>query len=212
MNRLIEEIPVILCKLERIFPSAFFDSMEHLPIHLPYEAKIPGPVQYRWMYPFERFLRHLKKKVTNKAKVEGSICNAYLVEEASTFCSYYFEPHVNTKLRKVPRNDDGGKVETSEGLLSIFSFPGRPYGQAKSRRLTDKEYHQAQTYVLLNCDGVQQYVKIFVEEVVENTPNITDTQVDDKLENEFANWFKIYAWDPNNNVTNQMMKDLQMGL
>ncbi|XP_039123357.1 uncharacterized protein LOC120259972 [Dioscorea cayenensis subsp. rotundata] len=48
------------------------DSMEHLPIHLPYEAKIArGQSDIDWMYPFERFLRHLKKKVTNKAKVEG---------------------------------------------------------------------------------------------------------------------------------------------
>ena len=54
MLRLEEEIPVILCKLERIFPPSFFDSMEHLPVHLAYEARIAGPVQYRWMYPFER--------------------------------------------------------------------------------------------------------------------------------------------------------------
>jgi hypothetical protein len=44
----------IICKLEMIFPPSFFDSMEHLPIYLPYEAKVGGPVQYRWMYPFER--------------------------------------------------------------------------------------------------------------------------------------------------------------
>ena len=47
-------IPVTLCKLERIFPPGFFDAMEHLPVHLTYEAKVGGPVQYRWMYPFER--------------------------------------------------------------------------------------------------------------------------------------------------------------
>jgi len=41
-------------KLEMIFPSLFFDSMEHLSIHLPYRAKVGGPFQYRWMYPFER--------------------------------------------------------------------------------------------------------------------------------------------------------------
>lgn len=29
-----KNIPLILCKMERIFPSTFFDSMEHLPIHL----------------------------------------------------------------------------------------------------------------------------------------------------------------------------------
>ena len=54
MARLEEEIPVILCKLERKFPPSFFDSMEHLPVHLPHEARLAGPVQYRWMYPFER--------------------------------------------------------------------------------------------------------------------------------------------------------------
>ena len=43
-----------ICKLEMIFPPLFFDLMEHLPIHLPYKAKVGGPVQYRWMYPFER--------------------------------------------------------------------------------------------------------------------------------------------------------------
>ncbi|CAH1441095.1 unnamed protein product [Lactuca virosa] len=79
MKRIEAEIPIILCKLKTIFVPGFFDSMEHLPIHLPYEAMIAGPVQYRWMYPFERFLHQLKKDVKNKARVEGSICNAYLV-------------------------------------------------------------------------------------------------------------------------------------
>ncbi len=54
MWRLNEEIAVVLCKLETIFPPTFFDVMEHLPVHLAYEARIAGPVQYRWMYPFER--------------------------------------------------------------------------------------------------------------------------------------------------------------
>ena len=55
MLRLESEIPIIICKLERIFPPSFFDSMEHLPTHLAYEARVAGPVQYRWMYPFERY-------------------------------------------------------------------------------------------------------------------------------------------------------------
>ena len=35
-----------VCKLKRTFPPAFFDVMEHLIVHLPYEAKVGGPVQY----------------------------------------------------------------------------------------------------------------------------------------------------------------------
>jgi len=54
IERLETNIMETICKLEMIFPPSFFDSMEHLPIHLPFEVKIGGPVQYRWMYPFER--------------------------------------------------------------------------------------------------------------------------------------------------------------
>lgn len=102
-----KDIAVTLCKLERVFPPGFFDSMEHLPIHLSYEARVGGPVEYRWMYPFERHLNHLKRKVKNKARVEGSICEAYVLEEISNFCSRYFKPHVATNRTRAPRNDDG---------------------------------------------------------------------------------------------------------
>jgi len=54
LSRMEQNISFILCKLERIFPLGFFNSMEHLPIHLAYEARLGGPIQYRWMYQFER--------------------------------------------------------------------------------------------------------------------------------------------------------------
>jgi hypothetical protein len=34
--------PVLLCKLEKIFPPDFFVSMQHLILHLPYEARMGG--------------------------------------------------------------------------------------------------------------------------------------------------------------------------
>ena len=48
------DIAVTLCKLEKIFLPSFFTMMVHLVMHLATEAKIGGPVQYRWMYPIER--------------------------------------------------------------------------------------------------------------------------------------------------------------
>ena len=35
---------ITLCKLEKIFPRALFEFMEHFPVHLAYEAKVKGPV------------------------------------------------------------------------------------------------------------------------------------------------------------------------
>ena len=49
-----DRIVLILCKLEKIFPLAFFDVMVHLAVHLPREAMLARPVHYRWMYPIER--------------------------------------------------------------------------------------------------------------------------------------------------------------
>jgi hypothetical protein len=40
MQKLEKEIPVILCKMDKKFPPRVFNPMQHLLIHLPYEAKV----------------------------------------------------------------------------------------------------------------------------------------------------------------------------
>ena len=56
LEHLQNEIIVTLCKLEKIFPPSVFDVIVHLLVHLVNEAKVTGPVQYRWMYPIERYV------------------------------------------------------------------------------------------------------------------------------------------------------------
>ena len=51
-----EEVVETLCLLERWFPPSFFDIMVHLVTHIGREARLCGPVQFRWMYPFERLV------------------------------------------------------------------------------------------------------------------------------------------------------------
>jgi hypothetical protein len=46
MEKLEKEILVSLCKVAKIFPLGFFNPMQHLLIHIPYEAKVGGPTQY----------------------------------------------------------------------------------------------------------------------------------------------------------------------
>jgi len=36
--------PVLLYKLEKIFPSGFFNPIQHMILHLPYEARMGRPV------------------------------------------------------------------------------------------------------------------------------------------------------------------------
>ncbi|KAI5343253.1 hypothetical protein L3X38_011129 [Prunus dulcis] len=85
MFQLRHDIVQVLCKFEMIFPPAFFTSMIHVMVHLPEEALLAGPVNYRWMYPIERLLGELKKSVRNRAKPEGSIIEAWVQYESLTF-------------------------------------------------------------------------------------------------------------------------------
>ncbi|KAL0387661.1 UNVERIFIED_CONTAM: hypothetical protein Sradi_2647900 [Sesamum radiatum] len=70
------------------------------------ELKLHGMKSHDCHVFMERFLCNLKKKVKNKAAIEASICEAYIVEEISTFTAHYFEPDVVCKKRRLRRNDD----------------------------------------------------------------------------------------------------------
>ena len=55
LDKLNERTKLTLCHLEMLFPPSFFTVMVHLIIYLVDEAKLGGPVHYRWMYPIERY-------------------------------------------------------------------------------------------------------------------------------------------------------------
>ena len=84
LERLEEGIVIILCKLERIFPPAFFDIMIHLVVHLPREAKLAGLISYRWMYPFERYFTYIQIYQKNK-----EIC--FMLPHDKKFYIYIFD-------------------------------------------------------------------------------------------------------------------------
>ncbi|KAM3305726.1 hypothetical protein P3S67_012593 [Capsicum chacoense] len=132
MERLQGDIPQIFCKLERIFPHGFFDSMEHLPVHLPYEAKIAGPIQYRWMYPFESkkkdkddWVAVLNIKPRNvvelpdeEIEIAAELNILFQVEEVQV---YEIDMNVATDESIHLHNANGGLIEmdevTDDGLL-----------------------------------------------------------------------------------------------
>jgi Domain of unknown function (DUF4218) len=47
-----------------------------------------------------RELWRLRKKVSNKAHPEGSMVEAYIIEEILNFCSIYFKSDVRTRLNQ----------------------------------------------------------------------------------------------------------------
>ena len=86
LTKLQNDVVQCLVGFELIFPSSFFNIMTHLLVHLVREIDILGPVFLHNMFLFERFMDVLKKGVRNRARPEGSIANAYGIEEVIGFC------------------------------------------------------------------------------------------------------------------------------
>ncbi|KAH9803018.1 hypothetical protein KPL71_001620 [Citrus sinensis] len=144
LQQLEEEVTETLCMLERFFPPSFFDIMIHLTIHLGREARLCGPVQYRWMYPIERFMKILKGYVKNRARPEGCIAERYIAEEYASVCSKYIKQAAEIGTQH-------GRNEESENDLLLG---GRPISRGKSVSLSDEMLHIAHRYILFNSSEI----------------------------------------------------------
>ncbi|KAL3654668.1 hypothetical protein CASFOL_001403 [Castilleja foliolosa] len=116
------------------------------------EALLGGPVQFRWMYPIERFLCGLKQSVRNKARPEGSVAEAYIAKECLIFCSMYLKG-IETKFNRDDRNND---IEFDDSL-SIFEQKCRPVGATTLVNLSPEDFKSITWFVLQNCDEVDPF-------------------------------------------------------
>ncbi|GJU68773.1 hypothetical protein Tco_1255032 [Tanacetum coccineum] len=111
------------------------------------------------MYPFERCMINLKKKV-------------------------------QTRLNRVPRNDDGSHVG-EKSKVNVFIHPCQPFGEATEKLLVENEYIVAERYVLLNYAEITPFVKEFDDLMIATNPCISDEELDHLLDLEFSKWVKI---------------------
>jgi hypothetical protein len=149
-----KEIPVLLCKMEKIFPPSFFNPMQYLLIHLAYEDKVGGPVQYRWMYHIERALRYLNPMVGNRARIEGCIAESFMLKEVPYFSSVYFAEEHNGNAPTMQYNVD---EEPPYINLFIFSSWGTTVGSSMSYYSASKEKKAALLYMYANIDRMDKY-------------------------------------------------------
>jgi len=155
MEKLEKEIPVLICKLEKIFPPGFFNPMQHLLIHLPYEAKVGGPVQYRWMYHIERALKYLRAMVGNKARVEGCIAEAFSLKEISYFSSVYFVDEHNVNAPTIRYNVDDNPPTSN---LKMFQWRGTTSSSSSTPYYhTQEERTSALLYMYTNMEEMEPY-------------------------------------------------------
>jgi len=110
-------------------------------------------------YFFLRAIQKLKQKVRNKARVEGCIVEAQLVEEATNSMSLFFKSKVHSARNKAPRYDDGPSTFVPTCDIEIFRQPGRCRCQRGCRDLSIEEYKAAFLYILTNISEMEEFLK-----------------------------------------------------
>jgi hypothetical protein len=85
---------MLVCKMEKVFPPGWFNVIQHLLVHLPWEGKVGGPMQFRWMYSQERELKKLRSTVwLEVSRLLAATSNSRVVtsvEDASRVSADYY--------------------------------------------------------------------------------------------------------------------------
>ena len=144
LDELQNEIVVTLCLFEKYFPPSFFDIMVHLTVHLVREVRLCGPVYFRWMYPFERFMKVSKGYVRNRTRPKGCIAECYIAEEGIEFCTEYLS---NVDAIGIPSSSN---IDQKVGA-AIFG--------GQTMEVDSNLWLQAHHYVLENTSIVQPYIE-----------------------------------------------------
>ncbi|KAG2598293.1 hypothetical protein PVAP13_5KG360514 [Panicum virgatum] len=118
----------------------------------------------------------LRKKVRNKARVEGCIVEAQLVEEATNSTSLFFKSKVHSARNKAPRYDDRASTFLPCCDIEIFQQPGRCFCPRRMRDLSTHEYKAAFLYILINIPEMEDFLKKFDEEQWMGTRHPTEQQ------------------------------------
>ena len=112
-------------------------------------------MQDRWCYPIERCLKTLRKKCRNKAKIEASIAEAYILEEVSNFTEKYYTENLPS-VHNLPPRYNAGKNESD---LSLFQGQLGSASASTPKTLNHEEWHHIMLYVLTNLDEVASYMQ-----------------------------------------------------
>ncbi|XP_068486941.1 uncharacterized protein [Phaseolus vulgaris] len=185
--------------------------MAHLIVHLVEDVKLGGLVQYRWMYPIERYLGKLKSYVRNKAQAEGSITEGYMAEEALTFCLRYLDG-IETVFNRLHRvNDEPAVVPSNENTL--FPPVGKPVGGFTYFTLSTNEKLQAHRHVLTNCTIVDPFLQEFRDTLRRQLRSRTrsSSMIDKRVHREFAEWFSRRIRNESIGIHSDDLKFLAMG-
>jgi hypothetical protein len=111
-------------------------------------------VQYRWMYHIERALKYLRAMIGNKATVEGSIAELFLLKKITYFSSIYFveEHNVNALILRYNVDEEPPLID-----LKFFQWRGTIACSSMTYYYTLEEQTSALLYMYNNIEEMDPF-------------------------------------------------------
>ncbi|XP_019058264.1 PREDICTED: uncharacterized protein LOC104815165, partial [Tarenaya hassleriana] len=101
-----------------------------------------------------------------------------------------------TKKRRAINEDDRSYLyhyDSCFGLIpESFQPTGRLGGKSEEYWLTVQEYNHIATYILLNCEELKPYERLFDEDVLATYPNLSGEELEGMKEQHYASWLRDY--------------------
>ena len=163
--------------------------MVHLLVHIVAEVKDLGPAFLHTMFPFEQMNGTVQGCVHNKARSDGSIVHAYLIEVCISFCKNVINDDQSLGL---PLKRHAGRLE------------GVGHSHLKRDLNVDIKNHQddferAHTVVLPHADIINLWLQTHKETLRKEHGMAgrqrTEARIIREHNSKFASWFKEQIWD-----------------
>jgi hypothetical protein len=153
MQKLEKEILVLLCKMEKFFPPGFSIQC-NISLYISH-------MKLKWVVLFSiggcitlKEPSDLKPMVSNRARVEGCIAEAFIIKEVAYFSSVYFPEEHNVNAPMMRYNID---EEPPYSDLSIFASRGTTVGSSMSHYSISEERKTVLLYMYANIDVLDKY-------------------------------------------------------
>ena len=132
-------------------PTSFFDIQVHLLVHLVDEVKHVGVVSSRWMFFVESYMKTLKDFVRQRAQIEASMVEGWLVYKSM----HYITEYLSMVDSNSPRLWDDKEDEKIDGEVL--------QGVGKEFSLLEDMWDDINTFIFYNHEKNIKWIELFEE-------------------------------------------------
>ena len=100
----------------------------------------------------------LRAKCKNKRRIEASMAEAFITEEAANFVTTHYEAKNHHLHNAKPRYNDGDPKKVRSNL-SLFKGKLAPSGASKGKSLDVEERQTISLYIFNNLTEVRPYIE-----------------------------------------------------